>query len=147
MKLIAHRGCMLGPDKHIENKKSTIIECISKKFDVEIDVFSHKNKLYLGHDEPIDKISIEFMMEHYKKLWIHCKNLTALDFLLNFKKLNVFYHQTDDFTLTSKGYIWTYPKKATTKKSVIVCKSKKEHENADKNIFGICSDYVGLFKL
>ena len=27
------------------------------------------------------------------------------------KSLNYFWHQTDDFTLTSHGYIWTYPGK------------------------------------
>ena len=146
MKLIAHRACIFGPDNDIENKNKSIKYCISKKFDVEIDVFFYKNKIYLGHDEPKEKINIQFLLENSKKLWIHCKNLDSLHYLISYKKLNVFYHQTDDFTLTSKKHIWTYPEKPTTNKSVIVCKSKQEHTKAinSKNIFGICSDYVGL---
>ena len=45
-----------------------------------------------------------------QKIWFHAKNIEAFYELL---KLNIvcFWHQNDDVTLTSNGYIWTYPGK------------------------------------
>jgi len=58
--------------------------------------------------------------------------------------INYFWHQTDDFTLTSRGYIWTYPKKEYFEKSVIV----NLDESVPKNlkVYGICSDYIENIK-
>ena len=35
-------------------------------------------------------------------------------------KFNFFWHQQDDFTLTNRGYIWTYPGKCITPMSIMV---------------------------
>ena len=139
---ISHRGNLWGPDLGRENKKNSIIECINFGYDVEIDVWSIKNKLYLGHDTAQEKIDLNFLKKHHKKLWVHCKNLEALH-LLSGEKINYFWHQNDDYTLTSKNYIWTYPNKKITPKCVIVCQTLKETKKYSKQKpFKICTDFL-----
>lgn len=139
MILISHRGNTNGPNKEKENHPDYIVEALQKNYDVEIDIWAD-NKIWLGHDEPQYECSISFLINNYKKLWIHCKNLEALDLLSNFKVLNYFWHQTDDFTLTSKNFIWTYPGKYVCNRSVLVIDDAREY--AGPICFGLCSDYL-----
>jgi hypothetical protein len=61
--------------------------------------------------------------------------------------VHCFWHQKDDFTLTSRGYIWTYPNKEVVKNSIIVCKDLEETlQYSSINIAGICSDFIGAIK-
>ena len=139
MKLISHRGNTNGPNKEKENHPDYIVEALQKNYDVEIDVWAD-DKIWLGHDKPQYECSISFLINNYKKLWIHCKNLEALDVLSNFKVLNYFWHQTDDFTLTSKNFVWTYPGKYVCNRSVLVIDDAREY--AGPICFGLCSDYL-----
>lgn len=140
MKVISHRGNVGGPNKEKENLPSQILFAINKGFDVEVDVWCEANKLFLGHDSPQYEIQTYLLENILDRLWIHCKNFEALEFLqANLPNSNYFWHQSDDFTLTSKGYIWTYPGKKTGEKSVIVDLS--DSPNIDLPAFGICTDY------
>jgi hypothetical protein len=108
MKYIAHRGLFDGPNKQLENRPEQIKLALSKGFDVEVDVWWHKNNWMLGHDEPQYIVSEQFIGQ--QGLWIHCKNLDALYKLsICSIKYVYFWHQKDDFTITSNGIIWTYP--------------------------------------
>ena len=150
MQLISHRGNILGsvPDK--ENNPSYIDSTINIGYDVEIDIRLIDNQFWLGHDEPQYKISVEWLTERISSLWIHCKNIDALyHFSGNQNNYNYFWHQNDDFTLTSKNYIWTYPGKEYTTRSIIVM--PELFTNIDSlsnyktfNCYGICSDYIGV---
>lgn len=145
MLIISHRGNLDGPSTPVENKIEQIELCISKKIPVEIDVWYTKKGLFLGHDYPEDSIHLDFLYDRSHSLWIHCKNAESYDYLTDFKNLNVFFHQTDDYTLTSKGDIWTFPKRPVVSKSIIVCQSEEETlSNLKKNIRGICTDFVHL---
>ena len=146
MKLIAHRGNLYGPDPLNENKPEYIINSIEKGYDCEIDVRFIDGILYLGHDSPDYIIDLDFLMFYKDQLWIHCKNLQALDYLITIPDLNIFWHQEDDYTLTSKGYIWTFPGKLTTTKSIIVMPEWNEFK-IDQNSHGICSDFVDKLKM
>jgi hypothetical protein len=140
IRVISHRGNLFGPDKENENTTSQILLAIQKGFDVEVDLWVEDNRLFLGHDYPQHEISIKFLIENITSLWIHCKNLEAISFLQYLlPKSNFFWHQSDDFTLTSLGYIWTYPGKETAENSVIV--DLTEQPKVTKNMFGICTDY------
>jgi hypothetical protein len=142
MRVISHRGNLLGIQKKTENNPDQVDKVLSMGFDCEIDVWYKNNNWYLGHDKPIYKIN-EIFLEN-KKLWCHAKNLNALSLMLKNRNIHCFWHQKDDFTITSKGYIWTYPNKNTTDNSVIVLKNKKS--KLPKNLFGICTDFVLLYK-
>ena len=137
--LISHRGNLTGSNKDLENNPSYIEKAINLGFDVEVDVYFKKNQLFLGHDEPIFRIDVSFLKN--KKIWCHAKNIESLDYLLNFNDIHVFWHQNDDFTLTSRGYIWTYPGKYVTNKSILVLDKNISKQNLPV-CMGICSDYV-----
>lgn len=138
---ISHRGNLIGPDYSTENTEESIVYAIEKGFDVEIDVRWHRERLYLGHDEPQREVSLNFVNTYSDKLWIHCKDLNILDFFINQKcSLNYFWHESDRYTLTSKGYIWCYPGVDTTQRSIIVASNTETYIN--KPCLGICSDYI-----
>jgi len=136
MKIISHRGNLNGPNSITENSILAINTALYKGFDVEIDVWFKNGKWYLGHDKPNYQIDESFLEN--KKLWCHAKNLDALNLMLKNKKIHCFWHQNDDFTLTSKNYIWTYPDKDTRDNSIIVLIKK---EKIPKKTFGICTDF------
>lgn len=150
MKFIAHRGNINGPNPLKENSTQYIDEAITQGFDVEIDVRYEDKVFYLGHDEPQYQTSLSWLVERKDNLWIHCKDLTSLNiFCSNPVDFNYFWHQEDDFTLTSKNYIWTYPGKECGPKSVLVM--PEWNTDIDKlgslkslNCEGICSDYIGV---
>ena len=50
----------------------------------------------------------------------------------------------DDYTLTSKRYIWSSPGKTYSKNTVIV--EQDPLALLDYNCYGICSDYVGRMR-
>ena len=152
MKLIAHRGNIDGPDYSKENNPDYIEQAISQGFDVEIDLrYSSLDKnLYLGHDEPTYKINWFWLGKYKDYLWIHCKNIEALyEFSHGTSGFNYFWHQNDDYTLTSRNYIWTYPGKPYTSKSVIVMPEWNKNVNEFVDLraydcFGVCSDYINM---
>lgn len=146
MNLISHRGNLSGSMQDLENNPSYISDTIDAGFDVEIDLWFNSNGLYLGHDLPNYKISDDFLNSHKDKLWIHCKNLHALRYLSG-SDFIYFWHQEDDFTLTSNEKIWTYPCKDVLDKSIIVCKDKESTKKIiEENVaYGVCSDYVGVY--
>jgi len=137
MKIISHRGNLNGTNISNENSIPAINIALYYGFDVEIDVWYKNNKWYLGHDKPQYLVNESFLQN--KKLWCHAKNLDAFSLMLKNKKINCFWHQNDDFTLTSKGYIWTYPSKETKDNSIIVL--IKENDKIPKKCFGICTDF------
>jgi hypothetical protein len=147
MILIAHRGNTNGKFESYENEPNYIDMAIKKGFDVEIDIWCIDNQIYLGHDEPQYGIDFRWLRDRIKKLWIHCKNLEALVLLKNCGyDVNYFWHQEDDFTITSMGYFWTYPGKELSSNSVAVMPETKEFKDIEK-AYAICSDYVEKIKL
>lgn len=150
MKLIAHRGNIFGPDISRENSPDYIDDALSKKFDVEIDVRFINEQFYLGHDTPDYKVDFDWIISRSEFLWIHCKDLNSLNyFSSNYKKdLNYFWHQNDDYTLTSKNYIWVYPGKEYSPNSIVVMPEifGQLHKLNQQNIIGVCSDFVGEIK-
>lgn len=141
MKYIAHRGNINGKSDK-ENSPDYINEALQLGYDVEIDVWIIDDKIFLGHDKPQYEITIDFLKN--EQLWCHAKNLQALYFLLS-NNIHCFWHQNDDFTITSKGFIWTYPGKELTSNSICVMPEWCESPNVE-SCFGVCSDYVLKYK-
>ena len=141
MYLISHRGNLNGIQKDKENEPEYIISAIDKGFDVEVDVRFENNKFFLGHDYNQFEINKEFLLN--KKIWCHAKTNEAL-LALDEIKAHFFWHQEDDYTITSKGYIWTYPGKKLLSKSICVLPEKANYKEI--NCIGICSDFIEKFK-
>jgi hypothetical protein len=137
MIFISHRGNTDGINVKNENKPSYIFNALKKNFDVEVDIWLIDNSFYLGHDEPQYKVDINFIKT--KGLWFHAKNIDAFNKLLNLKSV-CFWHQEDEVTLTSNGFIWTYPGKQLTEKSICLLPELNKINNF--KCAGICSDYI-----
>ena len=57
-----------------------LVDNLNNSFDVEVDIWFYKSKLYLGHDEPKYEFD-QKLLEFKNKLWFHAKNLDALPLL------------------------------------------------------------------
>ena len=147
MILISHRGNLDGKQPNNENDPNYIWQAIQSGYDVEIDVWFVDGKFKLGHDEPLYDFPFDLFDNVYNKLWIHCKNVEAMVALNEFPNenlLNYFWHQEDDITLTSKGYIWAYPGKQPIKNSIAVMPELNKDDLTQA--IGICSDYIENYK-
>ena len=143
MILISHRGNINGKIPLRENEPSYIRDAIHLGYDVEIDVWHNNNTFWLGHDNPEYQIGLYFLLENADKLWCHAKNIEAIIEMKKENDINCFWHQEDDITLTSKGYIWAYPGKQPIKNSIAVM-PEIYNDDLDKCI-GICSDYISNY--
>lgn len=146
---IAHRGNINGKDPNLENHPEYINNAINEGYDVEVDVWYVGDKWYLGHDNPQWEIDLHWISKRSDRLWVHCKNIEALERLANTEKLdtadiNFFWHEEDTATLTSFNYIWAYPGKQPIKGSIAVM---PEINNDDvSNCMGICSDVIKKYR-
>ena len=144
MILISHRGNINGKNLNIENHPSYIDKAIEAGYDVEIDVWYLEGRLFLGHDSAQYIVDIHWLENRSPSLWIHCKNIKALETLKELdsmgRHINYFWHEEDDFTLTSKNFIWTYPGQRVCNKSVLVVDDARKYSR--QICFGLCSDYL-----
>ncbi len=140
MILISHRGNTNEKDTRRENHPSYIDKALQTGYDVEIDIWVKNNTPILGHDVAQYEISYNWLEARQDKLWIHCKNSSAIEWLVSYSNLNYFWHQKDDLTITSKGIFWAYPGKQPIKNSIAVL---PEIFNDDlSQCIGVCSDYI-----
>jgi hypothetical protein len=150
MILISHRGNIDGKNIELENQPLYIDKAISLGYNVEIDVWYNDNQLWLGHDSADYQIDINWLKNKLSKLWIHCKNISAIEYFHNSTDVmirgyaNYFFHNIDDTTITSKGYLWVYPGKQSVKNSIAVM--PEIHNDDISNCIGICSDEIIKFK-
>lgn len=151
MKIISHRGNLEGPDPSTENTLSQIYKCLDKGFDVEVDVWILDNQICLSHDNPthFEKKEIVELKDFYElsgNLWIHCKNREALEFFSN-KSFHYFWHESDRYTLTSRGFGLVLVGQFPYKNSVIMLPEKISLYSPPygydyiKSSYGICTDY------
>jgi hypothetical protein len=145
MKLISHRGNIDGPQPDRENSPNYINEAIEAGYNVEIDIWFVNNKWYLGHDSPIYEIKYNFLFD--SRFWLHAKNGEAFYKLLNDKNyyFNVFWHTNEDWILTSKKHIWTFPNKYLFSNSICVL-PELGYDGDIKKCYGICSDFIKNYK-
>jgi hypothetical protein len=145
MILIAHRGNINGRFELSENKPNYIDKAILEEYNVEIDVWYKDNSLFLGHDKPEYAVDLQWFRDRASKLWIHCKNIEAVEFFNTLTyNYNYFWHQEDILTLTSHKYIWVYPGNQPIKNSVAVM--PELYKDDIENCIGICSDYIQNYK-
>lgn len=156
--IIAHRGNLNGPNPNAENHPDYIAASLRTGFGVEIDVWGNyhpdndTNHVWLGHDEPQYKVPLKFITK--PGLFVHCKNVEALWWCKTLGVRHYFFHHKDDCTLTSSGYIWTYPRKdiSLNEDSIPVVFTKENMiwpYDQLINCYGICTDdayyYDALF--
>lgn len=150
MILISHRGNISKKDLSKENHPAYIDNAIEKGFQVEIDIWLINNEFFLGHDYGQYKIDFEWIYKRKSKLWVHCKNILAVQELSDknknqlYSEINFFFHDRDDLTLTSQGFLWVYPGKQPVKNSIAVL--PEIHNDDLSSCVGICSDVINNYK-
>jgi hypothetical protein len=140
MIIISHRGNIDGPNPSTENTVDQINKVISMGIPVETDLRFIDDKWYLGHDCGEHIVSEDYLIDRKDMLWCHAKDIIALQEMLELG-LHCFWHQEDDYTLTSKGIIWAYPYRYA-EKGILVMPSKEFLYSINKPIYGICVDNV-----
>jgi hypothetical protein len=142
--LISHRGNTNGKFESYENEPAYIDKAISEGYDVEVDAWMIDGVLFLGHDAPQYGVTQKWFNERYQHLWVHCKNIEAMEWFNMIGGFNYFWHESDTITLTSKNYMWVYVGKQPIKNSIAVM---PELNNDDvSQCIGICSDYIENYK-
>ena len=151
MIFIAHRGNVDGPNPEKENTIDYIDEALHNGYHVEIDIWYVGSEFYLGHDNPNQKIDFKHLLDH--RLFLHCKNIDALHCLTDMNSITgrfvpeFFWHQKDDFTLTKSNWIWTFPNKPLTNRSIAVFPTYNDISKMEEiGVVGICSDSIAFFR-
>ncbi len=146
MIIIAHRANIDDNTQHMqENNPEQITKCLNQGFDAEIDVWKIKDEMFLGHDKPQYKIEYNFLEN--KKLWCHAKNYEALMVMVHNHKINCFWHDTDKYTVTSRGFVWVYPDVELPDNSVAVMPEKTNYSIKDlKKCYAVCTDKPYYYK-
>lgn len=150
MILISHRGNLEGPNPERENNPEYILEAIKQNYMVEVDLRMFNGELMLGHDESQYEIDHDFLIKYKTFLWVHCKDALSLDFMSKVRTNNYFWHQNDDYTLTSWNYVWAYPGKSSVGNLCVMVMPELHWPIEiikDFNCFGVCSDYVSYLKV
>jgi len=136
---ISHRGNLDGSNPQRENAPDYIREALLAGFHVEVDLFDASGAdCFLGHDKAQYKTSLSFLQD--ERIWVHCKQPAALDFLSQQENVHYFWHETDAYTLTSRGFLWTYPERPLLQNSIAVLAEPEPH------CAGACSDYISSVK-
>lgn len=151
MKIISHRGNLIGPNPLRENSPDYIEEAISEGFDVEIDLRVEDDQCYLGHDDSQYFVTMEWLRKYKDVFWIHCKNTEALEKISSASiRFNYFYHESDQYTLTSMGIGWVLVGKIPFSKAIIVLPENVDfyHLNPEyiERSYGICTDKPLFYK-
>lgn len=143
---IAHRGNINGKNTETENSINQILECLKLDLNIEIDLWYTTNGFMLGHDEPMYSVSEEFLYKYSNKLWCHAKNSEAM-FRLKKNNFHCFWHETDKYTITSRGLIWAYPGSIIDSQTICVMPETVEDKDIEIGIaHGICSDNIEYYK-
>jgi len=141
MKIIAHRGLMVGPDPEAENQLDTLDEALSHGFDVEVDVRLIKGELLIGHDD--STVVCPTWLYDDKRVWFHAKDTNSLVYL-NKSGKRVFYHTDEDVVMTSKGELWALPGKGFSGSYIVL--PERYGDIVPKGALGICTDYAIKYK-
>jgi len=143
MILISHRGNTNGKQSELENMPEYIDNAIKLGYDVEVDIRFKSSKFYLGHDNSKCGISLDWLKHRSSKLWLHCKNMQAIEQLSIMSIYNYFWHDSDAVTITSRGYIWMSSKIKPLKNSIAVIPELTDYNL--KECAGICSDNIEVY--
>jgi hypothetical protein len=135
--IISHRGNVSGRIPASENNPMFVDDALNAGYDVEIDVWYDIDEWSLGHDEPVYDVEYEYLLN--SRFWLHAKNGDAFHRLVRDVRCNVFWHTDEDWVLTSKQYIWTYPGKALYPGSICVLPELGMKGDIDM-CAGICTD-------
>ncbi len=134
MKFIAHRGNFQGSDHDCENTPGAICEALDRGLDVEVDVWYHANKFWLGHDVP--SVSVRTNLLDNQRVWCHAKSVQTLE-VLNRLGIHCFFQSDEPAVFTSKGFLWIHSDYVCFGNNVIIHVSQFK---PGINVYGVYGD-------
>ena len=144
MIFISHRGNVDGRSLG-ENSPALIDVALGLGFDVEVDVWVVDGSIFLGHDEPLFEVELVWFVERRRRLWVHCKNVGALEYFSSYGgRFNYFWHESDVVTLTSWGYVWAHSGRQPLRGSIAVLPELGDEDV--RGCRGICSDFIVRYR-
>jgi hypothetical protein len=152
MIFIAHRGNLHGSNPNLENDPAYIDTALAAGFFAEIDIRKHSEKdlFFAGHDNRQYDLSLSWLEKRKQKLFIHAKDISTLSYFISrsdCREWNAFWHQKDEYTLTTSGLIWAYPGSSIDLNCICVMPELVEYHKRDlEQCFGICSDNVASLR-
>jgi hypothetical protein len=90
---------------------------------------------------PTYQVEKSWIVSRGNTLWLHAKNKEAF-YQLGQENLHYFWHQTDKYTLTSKGIPWCYPKQYAKNGITVI----RGINLPTEEVYGICTDYALTMK-
>lgn len=144
MLVIAHRGNINGPNPNEENKPEYIEAAIAAGYDAEIDLWVTEGKLFLGHDEPKYPVTLTWLEKFHNKLWIHCKNIAAIEYMSDAWLFHYFWHESDTMVVTSLRDLWVFPGKQPVRDSIAVM--PELYDDDVSACRGVCTDYAARYR-
>lgn len=149
MILISHRGNISGQNGFTENTHEVIKKALSLGYYVEVDVrYDHSRGFYFNHDEmdtPNIRENKYFAHFDTERMIYHAKDLKSLE-MLKERGYHYFFHDKEEYTITSQGWIWANIGSKLSSETVCVCPEKGFNGNLMK-CFGICSDFIEGFNV
>ena len=139
MHLISHRGNLTGKKPELENTPDYINAALAQGYKCEVDIFGYHNKLYLGHDDAQIETSVSYLQQD--SIIAHAKNLDALAAMLQ-ANIHCFYHHNDNYTLTSRNWIWAFPGKPGTFVHPCIAVLPENYATDVTDFDGVCSDFI-----
>jgi len=118
-RIISHRGNLTGPGSQCERER--VEAALASGYDVEIDVRSVDDSLWVGHDEPLYTLPQEWLADPISsRMWFHAKDEAAMWSLRNFRVRTFMQEDDPPMALVSPGppewwsHGWWHPKKNVT---------------------------------
>jgi len=144
MIFISHRGNTVGKSDR-ENEPDYILETLEAGYYAEVDVWNTSNGVFLGHDIPQYEVSNDFF--YSDRLLCHAKNLDAMFFLIE-RDVHYFWHQEDDYILTSRSIFITHPRANLMPGSIAMLPELKGVWTTKEmwSAAGICSDNIARYR-
>jgi len=153
---ISHRGNVSGPNPDRENTSKYVDAAIAQGYMVEVDIWKNGDRFYMTHKCSLSdrtEINIEWLKARIDELIIHCKDVVALQwFASQLDDWHYFWHQKDDYTLTSAQWIWGglgSPMHSPITKDIYdyvectsICVMPEYSEQNISKFTGVCSDYI-----
>ena len=103
---IANKGNHSGENPERENTILYLEEAMALGYDVKIDVWLIDKVWMLGERFPDAEQTIPRDFMENPQVWVSAKNLVGYVSLYRNSKVQVFWHNRDDFTFTSMGIKW-----------------------------------------
>ncbi len=110
VKYYAHRGNTEGRDESRENDPSYLLEALAGGFEVEADVWYDEETVsfWFGYEEPMYEFPLSLVS--HPRVLVRAMDIVSLNKLMSLPvgiRPHVYYHKSDDDTLTSEGKIWS----------------------------------------